>query len=129
MMIFQCWGHPHIRATHPTTFEFTKDAEVTLQGTCIIGVRANFLLPIPLPLVSFQKIKLMLSLEEIEEEICAEYHASFVSPTEMVIRKSAFISERTFAIHATKAAVDLNRALVEKLHDATAKMIVRIIPL
>ncbi|MBI2548872.1 DUF371 domain-containing protein [Candidatus Woesearchaeota archaeon] len=129
MMVFHCWGHPHIRATHSTTFEFTKEGEMTVRGTCIIGVRANFQFPIHLPPVSFQKIKLMLSLEDIEEEIHAEYHASFTSPTEMVIRKSAFTSERTFAIHATKAAIDLKRAFVEKLQNATAKMTVRIVPL
>ena len=31
-------GHRNIRALHPTTFELTKDEEVTERGDCIIGV-------------------------------------------------------------------------------------------
>ena len=35
------YGHPNISATHTTTFEITKAAELGKEGTCIIGVRAN----------------------------------------------------------------------------------------
>ena len=38
----------------------------------------------------------------------------------MVIRKTGFTDKRTFAIHANKAAKDINRELVEKLKDPDA---------
>ena len=35
------WGHPNILGTHETTFEITKEKELTKKGDCIIGVKAN----------------------------------------------------------------------------------------
>jgi hypothetical protein len=34
-------GHPSIMATHPTTFEITKDSTLTKRGDCIIAVNAT----------------------------------------------------------------------------------------
>jgi hypothetical protein len=39
----------------------------------------------------------------------------------MVIRKSDYLSDRTLAIHADKAANDLSRELVEKLKNPRQK--------
>jgi hypothetical protein len=38
-------------------------------------------------------------------------------PTEIVIRRSEFVSDRTLAVHANKAAGDLSRKLVQKLQN------------
>ena len=35
------YGHPMVRSLHPTTYEVTKDAHLTLRGDCIIGVKAD----------------------------------------------------------------------------------------
>ena len=44
MRIFQfpCYGHENILSTHKTTIEFTKDSELTLDGDCILGIKADF---------------------------------------------------------------------------------------
>ena len=39
---FHAYGHPNILGTHKTTLEFTKDEDLTSNGNCIIGVKADF---------------------------------------------------------------------------------------
>ena len=36
------YGHKNVRGTHKTTFEITKDKDLTERGTCIIGVNASY---------------------------------------------------------------------------------------
>ena len=50
--------------------------------------------------------------KDITEKITAEINPSFNSDEEMVIRKTDFVSERTFAINADKAAFELNKDLI-----------------
>jgi|TARA_B100001964_G_C14252614_1_gene610673 hypothetical protein len=123
---FSCYGHENIIAKHKTTLEFTKDSELSLKGDCIVGVKADFSL---LELKKFIKSlknnnkKITIIIETIEnsdnenivEKINAEINPDFNSDKEIVIRKSDFISERTFAINADKAAFELNKDLVEFL--------------
>ena len=35
------YGHPNVTATHRTTFEITKEDELSLAGSCIIAVGAD----------------------------------------------------------------------------------------
>jgi len=51
--------------------------------------------------------------EKFIEKISCEINPDFNSDKEMVIRKSDFISERTFAVKADKAAFWLDKDLVE----------------
>lgn len=109
---------------HKTTLEFTKDEELSLNGDCIVGVKADFSLP---QLKNFIKSlkgnnKVTIRIETINEEhnkaienINAEINPSFNSDKEIVIRKTCFISERTFAIKADKAAFELNKGLIRFL--------------
>ncbi|MBU4202226.1 MAG: DUF371 domain-containing protein [Candidatus Altiarchaeota archaeon] len=43
------------------------------------------------------------------------HNLTLTHPTDMVVRKSDFICDRTLAIGADKASIDLDRELVEKL--------------
>ena len=47
--------------------------------------------------------------------------------TDMVIRKSDFVGNRTLAVHADKAANDLSRDLVEKLKSSKQKVKITLI--
>ncbi len=40
---------------------------------------------------------------------------TFKDPSDMVVRKSSFVCDRTLAVGADKAAVDLGRELVDEL--------------
>ena len=131
---FNCYGHRNITAKHKTTFEFTKDEGLSLKGDCIIGVRSDFSLP---SLKRFIKSlggnkKITITIETINnisndknktnkdykrfiEKINCEINPDFNSDNEMVIRKGDFISERTFAIRADKAACEISMDLANFL--------------
>ena len=49
------------------------------------------------------------------------------NPTDMVIRKSDYISDRTLAIHADKSSSDLPREFVEKLKNPKQKIKITLI--
>ena len=114
---FIAYGHQNILATHKTTLEFTKDKELTLRGDCIVGVNANFDLS---KIKNFikelknNKIRILLAVDGKKEEISAEINRNFNSGREIVIRKSDFKDERTFAFNADKSAYDLSREMVIK---------------
>lgn len=61
---------------------------------------------------------------QIIEKINAEINPDFNSDGEMVIRKSDFISERTFAIKADKAAFGLSRDLIGFLKEKSSRIMV-----
>jgi len=126
---FHAYGHPNIQAAHKTTLEFTKDKELSLKGDCIIGVNADFKLD---KLKEFIKkikgknititIKAISNNIKFQEKIYAELNPNFKSNNELVVRKADFISERTFAIKANKAAFDLNRNLIAYLKEKKNKI-------
>ncbi|MBI2557811.1 DUF371 domain-containing protein [Candidatus Woesearchaeota archaeon] len=128
---FSAYGHPNILGTHKTTLEFTKDEELTLEGDCIVGVKSDFELD---ELKDFikksnnKKITITIgeisnkSRKKIKETICAEINQSFNNNKEFVIRKTDFVSERTFAISSNKAAIDLNRDLINFLKEKNNKI-------
>ena len=63
-------------------------------------------------------------LDYIIERINAEVNPGFNSGMEMVIRKSDFIDERTFAIKADKSACDLRGELIKHIASNKQKIIV-----
>ena len=123
-------GHENIQATHKTTFEITKEAQLSRRGDCIIAVSANK------TMTDFssefkenlhkEKAKIMILIEAGD---AAEVVNAFGSPrlilthhTDMVVRKSNYICNRTLAIQADKAACDLSRKLAEKLRNPKQKV-------
>ncbi|RLG65115.1 DUF371 domain-containing protein [archaeon] len=121
--IIVAYGHPNIKATHKTTFEVTKDTYLTPKGDCIIGIRADKALSdLSDKLKNALKrrdaiVKLKLKVDDIEDEVTAYGNPRLIlsSKKDAVVRKSDYICERTLAIKADKAAVDIDRKLVEKL--------------
>lgn len=126
---FICHGHKNITGKHKTTLEFTKDEDASLKGDCIIGVGADFKLSEIRQFIEKSKNKKIAIImqampknKKIKDKIIAEINADFSSNKEIVIRKTDFISERTFAIKADKAAFELNRDLIEFLKDEKSKI-------
>ena len=115
-MIFSIHGHPNTLATHKNTIEFTKESNLTKNGDCILGVRADFQLDELRGIVkNFSKIKIILKTGNLKEEIISSVNKDFNDGHEIVIRKSEYCSNRTLAIRADKAAADIDRRLVELL--------------
>jgi len=116
-------GHPNVQSTNKTTFEITKATHLTKRGDCIIAVGATKcatdLNPKFKTFVCSQSARMTIEIEvEGEKEIVTARgnpKLLFTHPTDLVVRKSAFVCGRTLAIRADKAACDLSRKLVEKL--------------
>ena len=122
---FNAHGHPNILATHKTTLEFTRDSELSLKGDCIVGVRADFELNKIKKIINKSKnnkIKILIETEnkKINGIIEAELNPNFNDNNEIVIRKTDFVSKRTFAIRSNKAAFELKRELIDYLKQKKA---------
>ncbi|MDI6730113.1 MAG: DUF371 domain-containing protein [Candidatus Altarchaeum sp.] len=119
----QAYGHENVLSKHKMTFEVTKDARLTKKGDCIIGVNADK------GLADFsEKFKSMLKsanssvrifviCTQFRDEINAKGNENLILTNEedIVVRKSKFIDDRTIAIMADKAAIDLNKEIVKAL--------------
>ncbi len=123
-------GHPNIQAAHPSTLEITKEETLTKRGDCIIAVLANKALA-DLNADFKEKLRqenarvsLLIEVGEIVEVVNAFGSSKLIltHPTDMVMRKSGYICNRTLAIRADKAAIDLSRKLVEKLKNPLQKV-------
>ena len=116
-------GHENVLSLHKSTFEITKDKELTLSGDCIIG------LDIDKSMDDFPKefkeklanddtkvvVELNTSNAYDKIEGFGHHDLSLSHPTDIVCRKSDFICSRTLMIHADKAAKDLDGDLIEDL--------------
>jgi uncharacterized protein len=124
------YGHRNIRASHRTTLEFTKDSYLSNKGDCIVAIgtdkavadlRIEFKEKMRKP-----NVELIVKIEAdgISEQLTAygSQELTLTHPRDIVIRKSYYVSDRTLAVQADKAARDLPRKLVEKLQNPQQKV-------
>ncbi len=128
-VIITAFGHANVLGTHRTTIEITKDASLSKEGDCIIGVNADKScsdLPDDLKkqLKTEKKFEIILRSGDSEERI-----TGFGSPDliltnkhDIVLRKSSYIDARTLLVKCNKACSDLSRAFVNKLRNPNAKI-------
>ena len=126
---FNAWGHQNILGTHKTTLEFTKDGQLSLQGDCILGINSDFDTEKLKEFIKNSKtgkisIIIQASGKKIKEEITAELNPNFCSERDLVIRKTDFISERTFAVKSSKSSFEINRQLINYLQENNKKIII-----
>ncbi|MBN2422685.1 DUF371 domain-containing protein [Candidatus Woesearchaeota archaeon] len=125
MYKFTISGHKNITSKHRNTIEFTKDDFVTKKGDCILGISAGFdIKKLKEITKKNKKIKIILTIDNLKDEINAYSNPDFNDENELVIRKSDFNSKRTLAVKSDKAAVDIDREIVEKLKNQGQKAIV-----
>jgi len=101
-------GHENIQGTHRTTFEVTKDLKLTKKGDCIIAVGADKALVDLKP--SFKealrkehaKLSILIEAGGAKELVKASgsRRLRLTHLTDMVVRKSEFVCDRTLAIRA-----------------------------
>jgi hypothetical protein len=123
--IFNARGHPNITSLHRTTFEITLDDEIGLAADCIIGVQSESILEdIPEQIREAirdenKQIRIILETGNAQDVITGYGHPdlSLDHPTDMVCRKSSFTCSRTLMIKADKAAVDLEKKLIQDLKE------------
>jgi len=120
----------NILATNKTTFEITKDTHLTKRGDCIIAVNSDKaaadLRPEFKKAIRNENAELTITIEASgEREVAHAFGSprlSLTHSTDLVVRKSDFVCNRTLAIKADKAAKDFSRNLVKKLQDPKQKV-------
>ena len=128
--VIEAYGHQNVQSTHKTTFEITKEADLTKRGDCIVAVNSTK------GAVDFNpefkeaarkenaKITVIIEIDGEREIVRATGNPRllFTHPTDLVIRKSGYICGRTVAVGADKAASDFSRTLVEKMRSPSQKI-------
>ncbi|MBW2967217.1 HAD-IA family hydrolase [Candidatus Woesearchaeota archaeon] len=127
---FKAYGHKNILATHRNTLEFTKDAELSLDGDCIVGVRAGFeTVKLKDMVRRHKRLRMRISAGGLSDEIEFKANPEFRSDREVVLRFSEFSSDRTLGFRASKSSKQLDRKLVKMLRQDGQKITVTIEPL
>jgi hypothetical protein len=123
--VILAYGHRNIQATHKSTLEITREAELSRRGDCIITVSADRAVAD----LGFEfkknlcrekaKIAILIEAGEAADLVNASGSSRLIltHPTDIVVRESSYICDRTLAIRADKAACDLSRKLVERLRN------------
>lgn len=116
-------GHENVLSLHKSTFEITKDKDLSLSGDCIIGLdidksMADFPEEFKEKLAN-DDTKVIVGLKTSNASDTIEgfghHDLSLSHPTDIVCRKSTFVCSRTLMIKSNKAAIDLNRDLIKDL--------------
>jgi hypothetical protein len=121
--IIRAKGHKNITAKHRSTFQITKDHDITKRADCVIAVSADKGVS---DLSNELKKAAKKDNAKIFVKVIAGNRFEIVAGTgcekleltdvkDIVIRKSDFVSERTLMINADRSAADLNRKLIENL--------------
>ncbi len=124
------FGHGNIQAVHPSTLMFTKEKHLSKTGDCIVAVAADkaaadlsqeFKEKLKKPNA---KLTIIIEADGVTQQVNAlgSPKLALTDPTDMVIRKSDYVSDRTLAIHADKSSNDLPREFVEKLKNPQQKI-------
>jgi len=123
-------GHDNIRSENKTTFEITKDTQLTRRGDCVIAVGANKgaadLNPRFKDAARNERTRMIITIEagrEVETvNAWGSAQLTFTHLTDLVVRKSDYVCSRTLAIRADKASTALSRRLVEKLRNPNQRV-------
>jgi hypothetical protein len=119
---FTAMGHPNMQSCHKTTLEFTREANVTLRGDCIAGVRAtlapaSFKPETKALLRSHRSFLVEIRAGGLVENIRGKGHPDLAldDEHEMVFRKSQFVSGRTVLVSCDKASADIDARVRQAL--------------
>ena len=134
LSIFHACGHPAILSTHPSTLEITTSHELTRRGDCVVAVKSSSAvrhLPEDLKRVLSSsrgrgRLALRVGPFEFTVEGRGDPRLTFLHDTDLVVRKSAYISDRTLMIHADKSSMDIPRDMVRLLQDSNNMVTVEI---
>lgn len=130
--VIRAQGHENILSTNKTTFEITKDTHLTKRGDCIIAINADKaaadLSQEFKNTLRKENAKLAITIEaDAENEIVKAFGSPLLTLThltDLVVRKSNYVCNRTLAIKADKAAKDFSRTLVKKLQTPKQTVII-----
>lgn len=127
-------GHPSVTSTHPTTLELTRDTDLSRSGDCIVAVGCSVgLKDLPEPMKNAlsrgacrARLTLTVDFHQFTVEGQGAHGLTLSHPTDIVVRKSGFISDRTLMVHANRAAADIPKSFVQLLQDPGRKVLVEL---
>ncbi|HJJ72732.1 MAG TPA: DUF371 domain-containing protein, partial [Methanocorpusculum sp.] len=105
--VIHCRGHENVLGLHKSTFEITKETELSPQGDCIIGVSADkgaadlsheFR---ELMAKDGARLTAVFSAGGVEVTVTSDGGSgiSLTHPTDLVWRRSSFVCPRTIGIY------------------------------
>ena len=132
---FHARGHPSVTSTHRTTLELTKDTDLSKNGDCIAAVGCSVgLMDLPERMKNAlssgscrARLTLRVDLHQFVVEGRGAEGLTLSHPTDIVVRKSGFTSDRTLMVNANRAAADIPRSFVELLQDPNRKVLVELV--
>jgi hypothetical protein len=133
--VIQAYGHPKIRASHPTTLEITKGGHLTERGDCIVATRASkgcadFSTEFSKLVKNDETcITLTIGAGNRTETIRGRGSSRLTldHPNDLVARKSNYVCHRTMMILADKSALDLDREFVRILRDPRTRIRIELV--
>lgn len=122
-------GHKNIRGLHEKTIEITKDANLTTNGDCIIGVNAECgCNDIPEKLKKLLRdsksdVVITIAVKDLSFRIKGKGNQKLIltDPHDIVIRKSSFVCPRTLAVCCDKASDRIPREMIKNLQNPDSR--------
>ena len=119
----RAWGHVNVSARHRTTIEVTRDDYLTPRGDCIIGIKADKGLSDINPELKDiirrdnSLVIVMFIADDYFDYVIGMGSSKLTlsNSNKLIIRRSGYIDDATLMIRANKAAVDLDRRLIDRL--------------
>ena len=120
---FKARGHPNVTCLHKTTVMVTTENFLTSRGDCVLAIDSEKgLRDLSDDLKNAIKndgSKVTFSLNAMGRSFVVEGRGdrriSLMHPSDMVIRKSSFVCDRTLMVKPDKAACDVDPSLVQSL--------------
>jgi hypothetical protein len=126
-------GHKNLRSTHISTIEFTTDSQLTLRGTCILGMDSpigclNLKDTTKQLLRGDNKFLIRIKSGDKIDEFFGYGHPNLTltHPHDIVFRKSTYICGRTIMIGCSKAAVNIDKGIVKFLQNPLNQAVIQI---
>ena len=127
-------GHKNLRSLHPKSIEITTDEDLTVNGDCIVGVKATCgCLGIPDEMKSLLQnpqsdVICTILVGDLSFKVTGKgsEKLTLANPHDIVIRKSNFTCPRTLSIGCDTASDSIPRQMVEALQNPETMGIFRI---
>lgn len=127
-------GHPNITCTHKTTIMVTTEDFLTLRGDCIAAISSEKgLNDLCYPLkkaIQNDDSRVAFSLNVGDSSFTArgrgDKKISMKHPTDIVIRKSSYVCDRTLMVEADKAACDIEPSIISQLRDGDGHILITV---
>lgn len=127
-------GHKNVRSLHPKSIEITTDSDLTVNGDCIVGVRASCgCLGIPDGMKKLlqdpqSEVTCTILVDDFSYKITGRGNEKLTlkNPHDIVIRKSNFTCPRTLSIGCDTASDSIPRQMIKALQNPETKGIFRI---